>query len=161
LPEQKIAHLKWRTYFFIVPKYELIWISVCYFLFSSWIQKLKTMQDKVNITEKFGQIHEYWSPKIIGVLNGQEVKLAKIKGEFPWHHHEHEDELFWVVKGAFTLRLKDREIHLQEGEFFIVPKGTEHQPVAEEEAHILLFEPANTLNTGNVVNEFTKTAGTL
>jgi mannose-6-phosphate isomerase-like protein (cupin superfamily) len=117
------------------------------------------MQKKVNIAGKLEQINEYWSPKIIGALNGQEVKLAKIKGEFPWHHHEQEDELFMVIKGAFTLRLRDREIHLGEGEFIIVPKGVEHQPFAAEEAHILLFEPAGTLNTGNVVNEFTRTTG--
>ena len=116
------------------------------------------MPEKVNIAQKLAQISEYWSPKNVGSLNGHEVKLARIKGEFPWHRHEKADELFLVIKGTFTLCLRDREIPLREGEFFIVPKGVEHRPVVAEEAHILLLEPANTLNTGNVVNEFTKKA---
>lgn len=111
--------------------------------------------DKVNLREKFARFQEHWSPKVAGELNGQQVKLAKLLGEFDWHHHDHEDELFLVVQGRLTLRLRDREVTLEEGEFFIVPRGVEHQPVAEEEAHVLLFEPATTLNTGNLENQRT------
>jgi len=110
---------------------------------------------KVNLSEKFAQFNEQWSPKIVGKLNGQEVKIAKIQGEFIWHAHEKEDELFYIVKGHITLKLRDRDIELDEGEMFIVPKGVEHKPVAEEEARILMFEPASTLNTGNIDNERT------
>lgn len=106
--------------------------------------------EKVNLTEKFSQFSDRWSPKIVGELNGQQVKLAKLEGEFVWHHHDHEDELFLVVKGQLIMRLRDRDIVLNEGEFFIVPRGVEHLPVAPEEVHVLLFEPASTLNTGNV-----------
>jgi mannose-6-phosphate isomerase-like protein (cupin superfamily) len=98
---------------------------------------------------------EYWSPRIVGEVNGSYVKLAKIKGEFLWHTHDHEDEMFLVVKGRLLLRLRDRDIILEEGEFFIVPRGVEHLPVAEEEVHIMLIEPKETLNTGNVKNERT------
>jgi len=111
--------------------------------------------EKVNLTEKFGLFDEYWSPKIVGELNGQHVKLAKLKGEFIWHHHEVEDELFLVIKGQLVLKLKEKDVVLEEGEFFIVPRGVEHKPVAKEEAHVLLFEPVSTLNTGNVRNERT------
>jgi mannose-6-phosphate isomerase-like protein (cupin superfamily) len=111
--------------------------------------------DKVNLKEKLALFAEHWSPRIVGELNGQQVKLAKFKGEFDWHHHEQEDELFLVLKGRLQLRLRGREIDLDEGEFFIVPRGVEHQPVAREEAHILMFEPASTLNTGNLRNERT------
>ena len=110
---------------------------------------------KVNLAEKFDLIDECWSPRIAGELNGQQVKLAKLKGEFVWHHHDHEDELFLVIKGRLVIRLPGEEIALNEGEFFIVPRGVEHQPVAEEEVHLLLFEPASTLNTGNLQNERT------
>jgi mannose-6-phosphate isomerase-like protein (cupin superfamily) len=110
---------------------------------------------KVNLKEKLALFSEHWSPRIVGELNGQHVKLAKLQGEFVWHHHEHEDELFFVVKGSLTMRLREGDIVLNEGEFLIVPRGVEHQPVAEEEVHILLFEPASTLNTGNVSNELT------
>jgi mannose-6-phosphate isomerase-like protein (cupin superfamily) len=110
---------------------------------------------KVNLKEKLALFSEHWSPRIVGELNGQHVKLAKLEGEFVWHHHEHEDELFFVVKGSLTMRLREGDIVLNEGEFLIVPRGVEHQPVAEEEVHILLFEPASTLNTGNVRNELT------
>ena len=106
--------------------------------------------DKVNLAEKFGLFDEYWSPKIVGELNGQYVKLAKLKGEFVWHDHEAEDELFLVVKGCMVMRLRDREIVLEEGELLIVPRGVEHCPVAEQEVQILLFEPKSTLHTGNV-----------
>lgn len=113
------------------------------------------MMDLVNLKKKFDSIDELWSPKIVGSLNGQHVKLAKIQGEFVWHHHSDEDELFLVVYGEMDLELRDRTIHLSEGEFFVVPRGVEHRPVAQEECHILLFEPQSTLNTGNVVNELT------
>jgi mannose-6-phosphate isomerase-like protein (cupin superfamily) len=110
---------------------------------------------KVNVAEKFASIPEAWKPRIAGELNGQMVKLGKFKGEFVWHHHEHEDELFLVVKGRFRMELRDRNIWLEEGEFLVVPRGVEHRPVAEQEAWVLLFEPATTLNTGNVRNERT------
>ena len=103
---------------------------------------------KVNISEKFGLFEETWSPRIVAELNGQHVKLAKIEGEFDWHHHEQEDELFLVVKGSLIIKLRDGDVELNEGEFYVVPRGVEHKPVAESLAHILLFEPVSTLNTG-------------
>jgi mannose-6-phosphate isomerase-like protein (cupin superfamily) len=111
--------------------------------------------DKVNLSEKFGLFDDYWSPKIVGELNGQYVKLAKLKGEFVWHYYETEDELFLVVKGRLVIKLREKDVVLKEGEFFIVPRGIEHMPVAEEEAHVLLIESKSTLNTGNVRNEKT------
>jgi mannose-6-phosphate isomerase-like protein (cupin superfamily) len=108
--------------------------------------------EKVKIEEKLDRFDEYWSPKIVGELNGQLVKLVKFKGEFVWHHHQDEDEMFLVVKGRFRMEFRDRHVWLEEGEFLIVPRGVEHRPVADEEAHVMLFEPATTLNTGNVVN---------
>jgi mannose-6-phosphate isomerase-like protein (cupin superfamily) len=111
--------------------------------------------DKVNVAEKFTLVAEHWSPKIVGELNGQHVKIVKFNGAFSWHHHEAEDEMFFVVKGRFRMELPDRHVWIDEGEFIVVPKGVEHRPVAEEEVHVLLFEPATTLNTGNVVNERT------
>ena len=111
--------------------------------------------EKVNLTQKFSLFDEYWSPKLVGELNGQVVKIAKLKGEFLWHHHEAEDELFLVVKGRMVINLRDQDVTLEEGEFFIVPRGVEHKPVAEEEAHILMFEPESTRNTGNVQSERT------
>ena len=111
--------------------------------------------EKVNLFEKLGLFSDLWSPKIVGELNGQHVKLAKLKGEFVWHHHDHEDELFLVLRGSLAIHLRDRVVKLNEGEFFIVPKGVEHKPVATEEAHVLLLEPVSTLNTGNVRNERT------
>ena len=113
--------------------------------------------EKVNLLQKFSLFAEHWSPKIVGELNGQLVKLVKIEGEFVWHKHPEEDELFLVVKGCFHMELRDRAIELNEGEFFIVPRKVEHRPRAEKEAWILLFEPASTRNTGNVVDERTKT----
>jgi mannose-6-phosphate isomerase-like protein (cupin superfamily) len=110
---------------------------------------------KVNLRDKFALFAEHWKPKIAGELNGQQVKLVKFLGEFVWHHHEHEDELFLVVQGRFRMEFRDRHVWLKEGEFLIVPRGVEHRPVAEEEAHVLLFEPASTLNTGDVRNERT------
>ena len=111
--------------------------------------------EKVNIREKLTRFSGHWSPKIVGELNGQHVKLVKFQGEFLWHHHEHEDELFLVIQGRFRMEFRDRQVWLEEGEFLIVPRGVEHRPVAEDEAHVLLFEPASTLNTGNVQNERT------
>lgn len=111
--------------------------------------------EKVNLAEKLSQFTEYWSPRIVGELNGQHVKLAKLKGEFTWHHHDDEDEMFLVLKGSLTIRFPDGEVVLDEGEFLVIPRGVEHLPVALDEVHILLFEPASTLNTGNVRNEFT------
>jgi mannose-6-phosphate isomerase-like protein (cupin superfamily) len=111
--------------------------------------------EKVNIAQKFEQIQEYWKPYIAGELNGQLVKLDKLKGEFIWHHHENEDEMFLVVKGRFRMEFRDRHIWIEEGEFIVVPRDVEHRPVAEEECWIMLFEPASTLNTGNVENEMT------
>jgi mannose-6-phosphate isomerase-like protein (cupin superfamily) len=110
---------------------------------------------KVNIAEKFAKITEYWKPYIAAELNGQCVKLDKLKGEFVFHHHEHEDEMFLVVKGRFRMDFRDRQEWINEGEFIVVPRGVEHRPVAEEECWILLFEPATTLNTGNIENERT------
>lgn len=109
----------------------------------------------VNLKEKLGRITEFWSPKIVGELNGQTVRLARLRGEFLWHHHPEEDELFLVLKGTLRIRFRDREAVLREGEFLIVPRGVEHLPVAEEEVHVLLFEPASTRNTGNVLSERT------
>jgi len=111
--------------------------------------------EKVNLAAKFTQIDKTWSPRIAGRSNDMHVKLAKLKGEFVWHHHDHEDELFLVVKGRLVIRLRDGEIVVDEGEFVIVPRGVEHMPVAEEEVHVLLLEQATTLNTGNIQNERT------
>ena len=118
--------------------------------------------EKVNLAEKFSLFSEYWSPRIAGELNGQMacqpwlVKLVKFKGPFVWHHHENEDELFYVVKGSFDMEFRDKTVTINEGEFIIIPKGVEHCPNAKDEVHVLLFEPATTLNTGNTENEFTK-----
>ncbi len=109
----------------------------------------------VNLAEKLAGFTEHWSPRIVGELNGQQVKLAKLQGAFVWHSHEHEDELFLVLKGTLVMRLRTGDVTLREGEFLIVPRGVEHLPVAEEEVHVLLFEPATTVNTGNVRNERT------
>jgi mannose-6-phosphate isomerase-like protein (cupin superfamily) len=113
--------------------------------------------EKVNIKEKFALFDEHWSPKIVGELNGQHVKLVKLHGEFVWHHHEQEDELFLVLSGRLRMDFRDRRVWVEQGEFIIVPRGVEHRPVAEEEVHVMLFEPATTLNTGNVRNELTAT----
>jgi mannose-6-phosphate isomerase-like protein (cupin superfamily) len=111
--------------------------------------------EKVNLAGKLALLHEHWSPRIVGELNGQLVKLVKFQGAFVWHHHEHEDEMFLVVKGRFRMEFRDRHVWLEEGEFLIVPRNVEHRPVAEEDAHVLLFEPASTLNTGNIRGERT------
>lgn len=112
--------------------------------------------DKVNLREKLTHIPDHWHPRIVAELNGQDVKLAKLQGEFIWHRHDLEDEFFLVLHGEITLRLRDREVVLQEGECFVVPRGVEHQPYAAREAHVLLFEPSGTINTGNVRDERTR-----
>lgn len=104
---------------------------------------------KVNINQKLSLFNEHYQPKIVGELNGQQVKLVKFSGDFVWHHHEVEDEMFLVIKGRFRMDFRDRQEWIEEGEFIIVPRGVEHKPFAEEEVHIMLFEPASTLNTGN------------
>lgn len=113
------------------------------------------MISKTNVQEKFLQINDYWNPRISGELNDSYIKMVKIKGEFIWHHHDDEDEMFFVCKGKLVIRFRDSEVALNEGEFIVIPKGIEHQPVAEEEVHLLLIEPKTTLNTGNVINERT------
>ncbi|MEM9076962.1 MAG: cupin domain-containing protein [Bacteroidota bacterium] len=112
--------------------------------------------EKVKITEKFREFSDYWSPKVVGELNGQLVKIAKFKGEFVMHHHKHEDEFFYVIAGELYIELKNKTLHLGSGDFIIIPKGTDHKPYAPEEVHVMLFEPSSTLNTGNVDNHLTK-----
>ena len=114
--------------------------------------------DVVNLTQKLALFNDYWHPRIVGELNGQQVKLVKLKGEFVWHHHDAEDELFLVIKGRLLIHLPDRELWIGEGEFAIIPRGVEHCPVAQEEVHVLLLEPASTLNTGNLRNDRTQDA---
>jgi mannose-6-phosphate isomerase-like protein (cupin superfamily) len=109
----------------------------------------------VILAEKLALISDHWKPRVVGELNGQHVKLVKFVGEFVWHTHDHEDELFLVVRGRFTMEFRDRTVPLEEGEFLVVPRGVEHRPVADEEVSVLLFEPATTLNTGDVRNERT------
>src|ERR1700691_3232421 len=115
----------------------------------------KQHMEKVTLRMKLSQFSDQWKPKIVGELNGQQVKLVKFQGPFVWHHHDNEDEMFLVVKGRFRMEFRDRHEWIEEGEFIIVPRRVEHRPVADEEAHVLLFEPASTLNTGNVQNERT------
>ena len=109
--------------------------------------------EKVNLAEKFALITEHWRPKVVGELNGQEVKLVKFQGTFPWHHHEQEDEMFMALRGSFRIEFRDKTIELKSGEFVIVPRGVEHRPVADEEVEVLLFEPAQLLNTGNIIDD--------
>ncbi len=111
--------------------------------------------EKINLAEKFGQFSDHWSPKIVAELNGQHAKLVKFQGEFVWHHHEHEDELFLVVRGAFRMEFRDRNVELSEGEMLVVPRGVEHRPVAEREVCVMLLEPASTVNTGSAGGEKT------
>jgi mannose-6-phosphate isomerase-like protein (cupin superfamily) len=113
------------------------------------------MIEKVNLAQKFSLFKAHWSPKIVGELNDSHVKLVKLNGEFAWHHHETEDELFLVIKGQLLIKLRDQDIQLDEGEFVIIPKGVEHLPIATEECHVLLLEPKSTLNTGTVQNDRT------
>ena len=108
--------------------------------------------DKINVNDKLALITEHWRPKVVGALNGQEVKLVKFQGEFVWHHHDAEDELFLGVHGTFRIEFRDHAVDVGPGEFLIVPRGVEHRTVAESEAHVLLFEPAATRNTGNIVD---------
>src|SRR5437660_573538 len=116
--------------------------------------------DKINLAQKLSLFQDHWNPRIIGELNGQYLKLVKFKGPFTWHHHDNEDEMFFVVKGRFRMDYReddsDREVWIEAGEFVIVPRGVEHRPVADEETEVLLFEPATTLNTGNIEDEFTR-----
>ncbi len=115
---------------------------------------------KINLAEKFALINEHWRPKVVGELNGQEIKLVKFRGAFPWHYHEREDEMIMALRGSFRIKFRDKTIELNEGEFVIVPHGVEHRTVAETEVEVLLFEPAHLLNTGNVVDEkFTAPVG--
>ena len=114
--------------------------------------------DRVILREKLASFDEHWQPRVIAELNGQHVKVAKLLGEFVWHHHEHEDEMFLVLSGTLTLEVRDRSVTLREGELCVVPRGVEHRPVAENEVEVMLFEPASTLNTGNVENERTYVA---
>ena len=109
----------------------------------------------INIQEKFKLFSDFWSPKKIGELNGQQILLAKIKGEFIWHAHEHEDELFMIIKGSLMIEFRDKKIELNEGEIYIIPKGVEHKPIAQEEVHVLLFEPLDIKHTGNVMSDLT------
>jgi len=111
--------------------------------------------EKINMQEKLSLFNEYWSPKIIGELNESYVKLAKLKGNFIWHTHDNEDEMFYVLKGTLTIKFREKDVQINEGECIIIPKGVEHMPVAEEEVHVMLLESKTTLNTGNVVNERT------
>jgi mannose-6-phosphate isomerase-like protein (cupin superfamily) len=112
--------------------------------------------EKITIRKKFDLFTDHWNPKIVGELNGQYIKLVKFNGAFVWHKHENEDEMFLVISGNFNMELRDKIINLDKGDFIIIPKGTEHRPVAAEEVHVMLFEPASTLNTGELKNEFTK-----
>jgi mannose-6-phosphate isomerase-like protein (cupin superfamily) len=118
--------------------------------------KSDRLMEKVNIANKLSQFNDHWNPRIVGELNGQHVKAVKLQGEFVWHHHDHEDELFLVIKGVLKMEFRDKTVVINEGEFIIVPRGVEHKPVADHEVEILLFEPATTLNTGNVENELTR-----
>ena len=111
------------------------------------------MPEEINLSEKFSQIHEHWQPHIAGELNGQLIKLVKFQGEFVWHHHDNEDEMFFVVNGQFRMEFQDKSVTIGEGEFIVVPRGVEHKPVADQECWVMLFEPASTLNTGNLINE--------
>jgi mannose-6-phosphate isomerase-like protein (cupin superfamily) len=126
-----------------------------YRLLSRSFRSYNFRMEKVNLRDKLALFADHWNPRVAGELNGQQVKLVKFSGPFVWHHHDTEDELFLVVKGRFRMELRDGDVWLDEGEFLIVPHGVEHRPVAEEEVHVLLFEPATTLNTGNVENERT------
>ncbi len=119
------------------------------------------MTDTVSLAAKLATFDETWVPKVVGELNGQYVKVVKCEGEYVWHHHEQEDELFYVLKGRLRILLRDREVALEAGEFFIVPRGVEHKPVADEPAEVVLFEPATTRNTGQVDHAYTIEAGTL
>ena len=113
--------------------------------------------EAINLKDTFSRFSDYWNPRVIGELNDSHIKAVKLKGEFVWHHHDNEDELFFVAKGTLRMKFRDREALVHEGEFIIVPRGTEHRPTADEEVHLLLMEPKSTLNTGNISNERTVT----
>ena len=113
--------------------------------------------EAINLKDTFSRFSDYWTPRVIGELNDSHIKAVKLKGEFVWHHHDNEDELFFVAKGTLRMKFRDREALVHEGEFIIVPRGTEHRPTADEEVHLLLMEPKSTLNTGNITNERTVT----
>jgi mannose-6-phosphate isomerase-like protein (cupin superfamily) len=115
-----------------------------------------TIVEKVNIKNKLSLFSDHWNPRIVGELNGQQVKLAKLQGEFVWHKHDNEDEMFLVIKGKLKMEFRDRTVEINENEFIIVPRGVEHKPVAEQEVQLMLFEPATTLNTGDIRNERTR-----
>jgi mannose-6-phosphate isomerase-like protein (cupin superfamily) len=115
--------------------------------------KKEIHSEKVNLSEKFSLFTNHWEPKIVGELNEQYVKLAKLKGEFVWHQHENEDELFMVIKGSLTIKLREKDICLSEGEIFIIPRGVEHMPIAKKEVHVLMFEPKGTVNTGDTESD--------
>ena len=114
------------------------------------------MIEKINVEEKFARFSDYWNPRVAAELNGQHVKLVRLKGEFVWHRHEHEDEMFYVIKGTLRINFRDRLVTLTENEFIVVPRGMEHKPVADEEVLVMLFEPASTLNTGDATSELTR-----
>lgn len=109
--------------------------------------------EKINLTDKFGRFSEHWRPKVVAALNGQEVKVVKVQGIFPWHHHEHEDEMFMVWRGRFRVEFRDHVVDMGPGEFVVVPRGVEHRTAADEEAEVLIFEPAEVRNTGNLVDD--------
>lgn len=109
--------------------------------------------EKISLPEKFARFSEHWRPKVVAALNGQEVKLVKVQGVFPWHHHDHEDEMFMVWRGRFRVEFRDRIVDMGPGEFVVVPRGIEHRTAADEEAEVLIFEPAEVRNTGNIVDE--------
>jgi mannose-6-phosphate isomerase-like protein (cupin superfamily) len=138
---------------YLVKTFKAIAKRTAEYIFTAFSQG--TIMEKVNIEKKFALFNEQWKPKIVGELNGQHVKLGKIEGSFVWHQHENEDELFLVVKGKMRLEFQNTAVDVNEGEFIIVPRGIEHRPAADEECHILLFEPVSTLNTGNVKDELT------
>lgn len=112
--------------------------------------------EKINLKEKLALFYDYWSPKIVGDLNDSQVKLAKFKGEFVWHKHDNEDELFFVIKGTLLIKFRDKDVYIKEGEFLIIPKGIEHLPIAEEEVHVMLIEPKTILNTGDAISDLKK-----
>ena len=112
--------------------------------------------EKVNVIEKFSMFSDYWNPKIVGELNGQHVKLAKLHGEFVWHKHEKEDEMFFVISGILKIEFRDKTVEIKPNEFIVVPRGIEHKPIADKEVSVILFEPVTTLNTGNVKGELTR-----
>ena len=112
--------------------------------------------EKVNVADKLSLFRDHWNPRIVGELNGQHVKLVKFKGEFVWHKHDHEDEMFYVLKGNFKMEFRDRTVEVNENEFLVVPRGIEHRPVADNEVSVMLFEPATTINTGDTKNDFTR-----